>query len=45
VPNVAYTCGALVHGDHLVVPYGSADSSIGVAIVDLPRLLSTLVDG
>lgn len=45
VPNVAYTCGALVHGDHLVVPYGSADSSIGVAVVDLPRLLSTLVDG
>jgi Predicted glycosylase len=45
VPNVAYTCGALVHGDRLVVPYGSADSSIGVAVVDLPRLLSTMVDG
>jgi predicted GH43/DUF377 family glycosyl hydrolase len=45
VPNVAYTCGVLVNGDHLVVPYGSADSSIGVAVVDLPRLLSTLVNG
>jgi predicted GH43/DUF377 family glycosyl hydrolase len=40
VPNVAYTCGALVHRDHLVVPYGSADSAVGVAAIDLPRLLS-----
>ena len=42
VPNVVYTCGALVHGDRLVVPYGSADSAVGVAVVDLPALLDRL---
>ena len=45
VPNVAYTCGALVHRDRLVVPYGSADSAVGVAVIDLPRLLSVLLAG
>jgi predicted GH43/DUF377 family glycosyl hydrolase len=44
VPNVVYTCGALVHGDRLIVPYGCADSSIGVAVVDLPALRKRLVD-
>jgi predicted GH43/DUF377 family glycosyl hydrolase len=42
VPNVVYTCGALAHGDRLVVPYGCADSAIGVAVIDLPRLLDQL---
>ena len=28
VPNVVYTCGALLHGDVLVIPYAMADSSI-----------------
>lgn len=43
VPNVAYTCGALAHGNQLVVPYGSADSAVGVAVIDLPALLSALL--
>jgi predicted GH43/DUF377 family glycosyl hydrolase len=43
VPNVAYSCGALVHGERLIVPYGCADTSIGVAVIDLPRLLKSLV--
>ena len=42
VPNVVYTCGALAVGDRLVVPYGSADSSVGSAVVDLPALLDQL---
>ena len=25
VPNVVYTCGALIHDDSLVVPYGCSD--------------------
>ena len=45
VPNVVYTCGALAHGDRLVVPYGCADSTIGVAVIDLPRLLARLTTG
>lgn len=39
VPNVVYSCGALRHGDALVIPYGISDSTIGFARVDLPELL------
>lgn len=42
VPNVVYSCGALVHGDRLVLPYGCSDSSIRFAFVDLPGLLDRL---
>lgn len=43
VPNVVYSCGALVHRDCLVVPYGLADSAVGLAVVDLPGLLERLL--
>ena len=39
VPNVVYSCGALRHGDTLVLPYGCSDSAIRVGFIDLPRLL------
>jgi predicted GH43/DUF377 family glycosyl hydrolase len=42
VPNVVYTCGALVSGDDLFLPYGIADSSVGFAFVSLDSLLSEL---
>lgn len=42
VPNVVYSCGALAHGDTLVLPYGCSDSSIRVARIDLPALLDRL---
>lgn len=42
VPNVVYSCGALVHADTLVIPYGICDSAIGVATVSLPELLAEL---
>jgi predicted GH43/DUF377 family glycosyl hydrolase len=42
VPNVVYTCGAIIHRGCLVVPYGSADSSIGVATFDVADLLDAL---
>jgi predicted GH43/DUF377 family glycosyl hydrolase len=44
VPNVVYSCGALLHGDTLVIPYGIADASIGIATVPLPDLLARLVE-
>ena len=31
VPNVVYSCGALVHADTLVLPYGIGDAAIGIA--------------
>ncbi len=43
VPNVVYTCGALRHGDTLVIPYGIADSAIAVATVAVPDLLAAML--
>ena len=43
VPNVVYSCGGLVHGDSLVLPYGCSDAFIRVAIIDVPELLNQLV--
>ena len=42
VPNVLYSCGALVHADTLILPYGIGDSAIGVASVPLDKLLGAL---
>lgn len=43
VPNVVYSCGSMVHGDVLMIPFGIADNSIGIATADVPRLLEHLV--
>lgn len=43
VPNVVYSCGAMVHGRTLVLPYGCSDSSVRFALVDLDGLLSRLL--
>ena len=42
VPNVVYSCGALLHGRRLVLPYGSSDSATRFAVVDLDPLLAEL---
>jgi predicted GH43/DUF377 family glycosyl hydrolase len=42
VPNVVYSCGALVHADTLVLPYGIGDAAIGIATVPLPELVAAL---
>ena len=44
VPNVVYTCGALVHGGKLVMPYAMSDSASSIAIVPLDELLGCLLD-
>jgi predicted GH43/DUF377 family glycosyl hydrolase len=33
VPNVVYTCGPIVHGNCLIIPYGSANRSIAFITV------------
>jgi predicted GH43/DUF377 family glycosyl hydrolase len=45
VPNVVYSCGAMLHGDTVVLPYGCSDSSVRIATIDLPRLLERLTPG
>jgi len=42
VPNVVYSCGALLHGQTLVLPYGFSDSVVGFALIDLPELVGRL---
>ncbi|MDB4934911.1 MAG: hypothetical protein JWP87_1883 [Labilithrix sp.] len=42
VPNVVYSCGALLHGDRLIVPYAVSDSHTSIATVSLPELLARL---
>jgi predicted GH43/DUF377 family glycosyl hydrolase len=44
VPNVVYTCGAMVHGNELFIPYAQADKSTGISVVDLGGLIDRLVD-
>jgi predicted GH43/DUF377 family glycosyl hydrolase len=44
VPNVVYTCGAMVHGNELYIPYAQADKSTGISVVDLDGLINRLLD-
>jgi predicted GH43/DUF377 family glycosyl hydrolase len=40
VPNVVYTCGALLHKGELIIPYGMADHATGFATVPLADVLA-----
>ncbi len=42
VPNVVYTCGAIVHGPHLVIPFALSDSATTFARVQLKDLLDAM---
>ena len=42
VPNVLYSCGGLIHGDTLVLPYGFADQGVHIALLSVPELLAKL---
>ncbi len=43
VPNVVYSCGAMVHADCLVIPFGVSDVETAFATVCLSELLQHLV--
>jgi hypothetical protein len=42
VPNVVYTCGALLHGDDLVVPFGLADHATAFGTVKVAAILAAM---
>jgi predicted GH43/DUF377 family glycosyl hydrolase len=42
VPNVVYSCGSIIHGEHLVLPYGYGDVGASVATIPLAELLNQL---
>jgi predicted GH43/DUF377 family glycosyl hydrolase len=44
VPNVVYSCGTLLHGGNLVLPYGFSDYGTRIALVALDALLARLLE-
>ena len=42
VPNVVYTCGALLHGSELIIPYGLSDRATGFATVPVNDVLAAM---
>lgn len=43
VPNVLYTCGALLRGDRLILPYGMSDRSTGFAVISIEKIIGAMV--
>ena len=43
VPNVVYSCGSLLHGRELILPYAMSDKVSAVASVSLNDLIAALV--
>jgi predicted GH43/DUF377 family glycosyl hydrolase len=42
VPNVVYTCGALLTGTQLLIPYGISDSAVGFATCSLETIMALM---
>jgi predicted GH43/DUF377 family glycosyl hydrolase len=42
VPNVVYSCGAMLHQDRLILPYALNDTSSTIGVIDLAKLLAVL---
>lgn len=42
VPNVVYSCGAMLHGDTLIIPYALSDQQTAVALISLRAVLNKL---
>jgi len=42
VPNVVYTCGAMRHGDRIVLPYAVSDTFSNFATIDIKALVKTV---
>jgi predicted GH43/DUF377 family glycosyl hydrolase len=43
VPNVVYSCGSMIHGDHLLLPHGVTDTTSRIVRVPVKALLAKLV--
>ncbi len=42
VPNVVYTCGAMLYGRELIIPYAMADHATGIATVPVDDVLAAM---
>ena len=43
VPNVVYSCGSLIHGKDLILPFAVSDRATAIATVSLDDLLAALL--
>lgn len=43
VPNVVYSCGAMLFQDELIIPYASADQRCGIASLNMSELMARLL--
>ena len=42
VPNVVYSCGALIHNNELIIPYAMSDINSGIAAVEVRELINCM---
>jgi len=42
VPNVVYTCGAMRHGDQIILPYAVSDTFSNIATIEIAALLRSM---
>ncbi len=45
VPNVVYSCGSLIHGKKLILPFAVSDRASAIASISLDDLLAELLSG
>ncbi|ULB33928.1 MULTISPECIES: glycoside hydrolase family 130 protein [Proteiniphilum] len=44
VPNVVYSCGSILHNNHLIVPYGLSDTGAGFMSIDIRELIGKILN-
>jgi predicted GH43/DUF377 family glycosyl hydrolase len=43
VPNVVYSCGAIIHNDNLIMPYAMSDTCSGIATISTSELFKNII--
>ena len=43
VPNVVYSCGSMIHGDKLIIPYAVSDYASSFATISVKELLEAII--
>jgi predicted GH43/DUF377 family glycosyl hydrolase len=42
VPNVVYTCGAMLHADQIILPYAVSDTFTNFATIEVASLMQSM---
>jgi predicted GH43/DUF377 family glycosyl hydrolase len=42
VPNVVYTCGGMIHRNHLILPYATSDWFTSFGVINLRELVAAM---